>query len=124
MMPRSCARSALAAGVLLLVLLAGCGGPKMVTVRGKLLKGGEPYKAKKTYVTIMFAPAEEKPGTTYPAKYDPDEGAYKITMPAGKYKVGITVGQPGDDEVYISPMTNSKVYDLNSNQELDLPVGK
>ncbi len=112
-------------GVLLLVLLAGCGGPKMVTVRGALLYQGKPYKAsEKTYVTVMFAPSTDKPGQTYPAKYTRTEGTYTVTVPAGPYKVGIIVDDKESGQFLSVPAAQSKIHDLTDDRQLDLDLAK
>src|SRR5579883_1190518 len=78
-------------GPLLLFGLIGCGGAKPITVQGMLSRGGQPVKVKAdTSLMIMFARAEgEISRTTYPAALNPEDGTYTVSLPPGKYKVGV-----------------------------------
>jgi hypothetical protein len=104
------------------VLLAGCGGPKTAKVEGKLTWKGQALKVSRdTYVTISFGPAVEKPKQTYQAKFDPEEGTYHVTIPTGKYRVGVTVRKP-DGETIISPAERRETYDIQDNKQIELKL--
>jgi hypothetical protein len=124
----SATRSRIRVGTALLLafLLTGCGGPKSVKVRGKLLAKGEPLKvSRQTYVTIIFAPVNEDVGQTHPATFNYDDGTYSVTVPEGNYKVKISVVPPDRKGPLIRSSPNDeKTYDLKADQQIDLELPK
>ncbi len=114
------------ASLLLAVLLAGCGGPKMVKVKGKVTQGGQLLQvSQKTYVTITFAPVEvaEGQGQTYPARFTHADGTFAVTVPAGKYRVGMLIVEPGGQPLS-SPVEASKPYEIFKDQVIDLELNR
>ena len=84
---------------LLLVALAGCGGPKTYTVGGTVTRGGE----KLTWpnggtLLVIFMPADDKKTERYSAREtDTAASSYKVTgIPAGKYKVAVQQFYPNE----------------------------
>jgi hypothetical protein len=73
-------------------MLAGCGGPKNVTVTGSILRGGKPLPLSKTgvvQVTLMPDVGPDQEYTTYVGRCESD-GSFKIDdVPPGRYKIGI-----------------------------------
>jgi hypothetical protein len=84
--------------LILLALVAGCGGD-LVKAKGKLLKGGEPVKlGEKEAVRIVFVPVDKVEGkeqNMYPAEFNPEDGTFKVVgstgtgLPPGKYRVAV-----------------------------------
>ena len=77
---------------LVLVALAGCGGPKTYTVGGTVTRGGE----KLTWpdggrLLVIFMPADESKTDRYSARETSTEASsYKVAgIPAGRYKVAV-----------------------------------
>ena len=125
MMSESRSRLVAAACLVLAILLGGCGGPKKVKVRGTLTRNGQPLNAStKTLVTITFAPLDQAAGQTYPAKFKHAEGAYEVTVPTGKYRVGLIVVPPDGAAPLRSPIDASKTYDIQKEQEIDLDLSE
>ena len=126
-----CFRPAALALALVAACLAGC-SPGVVTVKGKVLKGGAPMVVpKETYVTLAFLPEEvsdpKAAGVrSHSAKFDQATGTYSVELPPGKYKVSLTVARPpkkeGEPYVPSPPFKPDKVYDLTKNQDLDIEV--
>jgi hypothetical protein len=82
----------LAAGGLLAALLvaAGCGGPKTVTVTGTVTSGGKPVELSPTgALQVTLFPAVEPPEgiTTYPAHCEAGGNFTIEGVPPGTYKV-------------------------------------
>ena len=96
----------LSCGLLLLVVAAGCGGPKAVIVKGKLTQGGKSILAdRKSGVTMVFVPVvDETRGTTYPAGFNSDDDTFQVYgpnqkgLPMGKYKVTLTIMAAKDEK--------------------------
>lgn len=118
-------------GIALAALLActGC-GEKMVTVKGKLLRGGQPMVVSEdTYVTLSFMreglTAAEEGGSTS-AKFDQKTGTYTIDLKPGKYRTMLVVALPAKKEGQLNapqpPIRSDKVHDLTKDQELDIEV--
>jgi len=89
-------------------LACGCSGARQV--RGKILKGGQPYTlSDKGQFVLSFIPASGSDQTLYPAKANPD-GTFIITgpldkgIPPGKYKVHLTAQDP-----YAGPASPDKL---------------
>ena len=85
-----------------LLACTGC-GEKVVTVKGKLLKGGQPLVVSEdTYVTISFVPetASEKEGgpSAQSARFDPKTGTYTVDLKPGKYRTMVIVALPTKEE--------------------------
>src|SRR2546423_18449 len=117
-------RIVLIAALLVVVFLAGCGGPKLVKVNGKLTQDSKPLQvSNKTLVTIMFAPVEQT-GQTSPAKFDPEQGTYTVTIPTGKYRVNVVVVKEQNKPPINPPMDPNKTYEIVDDQEIDLEIGK
>ena len=135
-------------GTALAALLActGC-GEKMVTVKGKLLRGGQPMVVSEdTYVTLSFVPDEATAiaaGTSsaQSAKFDPRTGTYRVDLKPGKYRTMLVVALPqpeGKAEPKKGkfaggpksppkvnaprPVRSDKVYELTKDQDLDIEV--
>ena len=119
-------------GIALAALLActGC-SEKAVTVKGKLLKGGQPMVVSAdTYVTISFVP--ESPAvtddgpSTRSAKFDPATGTYTVELKPGKYRTMVVVAPPpkkeGQPSAPAPPVRSDKVYDITRDQDLDIEV--
>ena len=102
----------------------GCGGVKKVKVHGPVTRNGQPLKVPKTtLVTITFAPVDQSTGQTFPAKFDYDQGTYEVTVPAGDYRASVLVAPP-KEAVISSPMSASKTYELQKDEEVTLELGK
>jgi hypothetical protein len=115
---------------LALVGLTGC-SPSVVTVKGKVLKGGAPMVVSKdTYVTLLFNPEGVDPNApgvrSHSATFDQQTGTYRVELPPGKYKIALTVALPpkkaGDPLAPLPPYKPDKVYELTKNQDLDIEV--
>jgi len=110
--------------------VAGC-SPSSVTVKGRVLKGGNPMVVpKETYVTLMFFPEvadPTAPGTSSrSAKFDQQTGTYTVDLPPGKYRISLTVAEPpkkaGNPYVPGAPFKPDKVYEFTKNQDLDIEM--
>jgi hypothetical protein len=84
-------------GVALAALLActGC-GEKVITVKGKVLKGGQPLVVSEdTYVTLSFVPegaaAAEGAASANSARFDQKTGTYTVALKPGKYRTMLVV---------------------------------
>jgi hypothetical protein len=114
-----------ALGLLLAVVLTGCGGPKIVKVKGKLTYQGQPLQvSNKTYVTITFAPVSDNAGQTHPAKFTHADATFSVSMPPGKYRVGLLVAEPGGNPPISSPIDASQTYEILKDQELVLKLDR
>ena len=120
-----------------LIACTGC-GEKEVTIKGRLLKGGQPMVVSEdTYVTISFVP--ESPGaaeggpTTRSATFDPKTGTYTVDLSPGKYRTMVVIALPPKKEAKAGagppklnapspPVRSDKVYELTKSQELDIEV--
>lgn len=117
-------RMSLGAIALVSFALAGCGDARKVAVRGKLTWGGQPLQiSKTTLVTITFAGAEEKTAQTYPAKFNHDDASYQVSVPTGKYRVGMLVVEQGKS-ARGSPMNASPIYEIQKDEEIDLQLDR
>lgn len=91
-------RRALLLGLLAATLaLAGCNPKKLVTVTGKVLRGGQPLVCSPTgHVMITIVPdvgADEQYTTR--VAYCEKDGSFKIPeVPPGKYKIGVEQPDP------------------------------
>jgi hypothetical protein len=135
-------------GIALAALLActGC-GEKVITVKGKVLKGGQPMVVSvDTYVTLSFVPegaaAAEGTASAHSAKFDQKTGTYTVSLKPGKYRTMLVValppaegkaegkragGPPGAKAALKvnapgRPVKSDKVYDLTKDQDLDIEV--
>jgi hypothetical protein len=77
-------------------IAAGCGSGNMIKVKGRLVKGGQPYIVnEKEGLRIFFEPedAAGKANETYSAQYDRADGTFHVTgkggagMPPGNYRI-------------------------------------
>lgn len=91
-------------GLLMALGLAGCGGPKNVTVTGHILRSGKPLPLSKTgvvQITLMPDVGPDQEYTTYVGRCEPD-GSFKIEdVPPGRYRIGIEHLDPSpqDDQL-------------------------
>jgi hypothetical protein len=83
----------------LIVLAGGCGRSEKLRTQGRLLKGGDPYIPDEgEYIQITFVPMPEDgkpPDRHYYAGVNQEtgtfvpDGADKLGMPAGRYRVAV-----------------------------------
>lgn len=113
--------------------LAGCGGPKLVTVKGTVVKDGLPVEVggmKVLQVILIPAVTKGEEYTTYPGEFvDPANGKFEVKeVPVGKYKVVVNYFDP-------YPMTNvltgkfdeastKLVVDVDGTKPIDVDIGK
>jgi len=75
-----------------LLFAEGCSGSRLVIVKGKITRDGQPIEVSQTgiiRVTLIPDVPAETQFTTYPTKAQPD-GAFSIEkVPVGRYKVAI-----------------------------------
>ena len=123
-MERRWRRCSILVWLMVLALLAGCGGEKKVKITGKLLKNGQPFTVSRdTYVTIAFIPEGETPNQkTHPAKFHRSTGAFEIELLAGKYRVNYIIVEKNKEPLPVPPEQKTKTYDLIENQELDIEI--
>ena len=92
-------------GLSLLVLLAGCGGPKNpevkpgIVIKGKVLKGGQPLVVPNQdigvgVIEVMLSPVDAKPGSEIQTANAKKDGTFELVragkgVPAGKYKLAV-----------------------------------
>ena len=129
------ARRLLLVGMLigLALPLAGCNkGPKMVTVKGSLVRNGAPIALGPMGVAQLILEPDVAQGeefTTYPAPPLDASGKFEIKdVPEGKYKVIIRLYDPypSNDTMkgaYESATTKYKV-DIDGTKPLDIDVAK
>jgi hypothetical protein len=103
--------------MVLLTLAVGCGGPaeKVVSVRGKVVRGGAPLKLKgdpklplppgDPGASISFVHVEgPKIGQDEPGTFNPDDGSFHMIgvegkgIPPGRYKVVVRIGGGGQPD--------------------------
>jgi hypothetical protein len=86
--------------MLAVVVLAGCGGSRMIQPKGRVLKNGAPLTLKEDdYVNVFFVPVVEEgqkhPGDVYGARYNDADGRFEATgkdgkgLPPGKYRITV-----------------------------------
>ena len=87
--------------IVVATIAAGCGSANTIKVKGRLVKGGQPYIIKeKEGLRIFFEPegggekaSAEKAGDSYSAQYDRADGTFHVTgkdgagMPPGNYRI-------------------------------------
>ena len=82
--------------IVVATIAAGCGSANTIKVKGRLVKGGQPYIIKeKEGLRIFFEPedAGEKGSDSYSAQYDRADGTFHVTgkdgagMPPGNYRI-------------------------------------
>jgi len=125
--------------VLVLVATSGCGvgSPTAYHVKGKLTNGGKsPLPDPKAGLTIVFLPLDPNAKkVTYTAAFNGDDNSYEVFapdgkgIPAGKYKVTLTMMAPGyAGEAKFNDQfssANSKIeVDVTGDQNLDIDVAK
>jgi len=122
---------ALLAGLCLVV--AGCGGgPKIVTVKGSVLKNGQPIELGPMGVLEVILVPDVPPGaeyTTYPAPRPEASGKFEIKeVPAGKYKVVVRQldPYPANDVLKgaFEIATTKFIVDVDGTKTVDVDVGK
>jgi hypothetical protein len=97
----------LAVGLLIGLFAAGCGNSGLIKAKGRVLKGGQPYRTGEGQgLRIFFAPVEI-PGKehydSYAAEYHAEDGTFQVKgkdgagLPPGKYRVGIQLMKNRDD---------------------------
>lgn len=103
--------------VAVLSTVAGCGGPpeKLVSVRGKVVKSGVPFKPKgdpklplppgDAGLTISFTHIDgPRTGQDEPGTFDPTDASFEMIgiegkgIPPGKYKVVVRIGTGGQPD--------------------------
>lgn len=119
-------------GLLLIVALAGCGGPAPVTVTGTVRgKDGKPIEVSKTGVVQITLVPDVAPGTHFTTKVGragPD-GKFEITdVLPGKYKVAVQVNDPGpiDDKLKgeFSPENTKIVREIDGKAPLTIDLSR
>jgi hypothetical protein len=69
-----------------LLINAGCGGTKIVNVKGNLKTKGKPLVVNsKTILTLQFIPKDG--GNTFSGKIKFEDGSYEASFPSGIYNV-------------------------------------
>lgn len=126
--------------VLVLALAVGCGSNKLTT-RGRVLKGGAPFKpGPGEFVRVTFVPIREagkKVEDYYVAEYDPKDASFKVAgkdlkgMPPGKYRVAIELDKHRSDLLRgkFDAVNSPFVYDVDASTpeiviDLDRPPAK
>ena len=82
------------------VVASGCGGPRMIQPKGRVLKNGAPLALKEDeYVNVFFVPVIEEgqkhPGDVFAARYNDADGTFEATgkdgkgLPPGKYRITV-----------------------------------
>jgi hypothetical protein len=113
------------------VALAGCGGPKTVTAKGSVVKGGQPIPLSKTGVVQVILQPDVGPDVqynTYPGRCDAT-GKFEIfEVPPGRYKVGIEIldPTPQDDKLRgLMTANNSKIIrEIDGKAPVDIDLDK
>jgi hypothetical protein len=91
--------------VLLLVLAAGCGPPR-VKAKGRLVNNGEPYRVEETDIVHMaFTPTEGSAGHegNYVAEFNRKDSTFQVLgkegrgLPPGKYRITVQVNRNRKD---------------------------
>ena len=112
--------------------LSGCGGgPKTVTAKGSVVKGGQPIPLSKTgVIQVILQPdvAADMQYNTYPGRCDA-AGKFEIfEVPPGRYKVGIEILDPTpQDDKLRGEMTapNSKIIrEVDGKAPIDIDLSK
>src|SRR5947209_5353403 len=81
-------------GCFLLILAAGCGGTKLIPVKGHVVYKGGAEASALAKGMVIFQPAEEGMPNVSPQAYIQEDGSFEMTTPLqgvgvgpGKYKV-------------------------------------
>jgi hypothetical protein len=93
---------------LLLGLLAvGC-GTNNIKAKGRVVKGGEPFRpGEGEALRIILAPFDAPTGTTYDsyaAEFNPEDGTFLVKgkdgkgLPPGKYRIGVELIKKKEDQ--------------------------
>ncbi len=121
--------SSFVAMVGLLTLLTGCpgeGGPKKVSVKGTITKGGAAITVPADGIgTIIFTEvkgADQLGDATYPGTIDA-AGAFQINVPLGKYFVSPSVLDKDRNSTIGPPVTNivKEVTGPTSDMKIEIP---
>ncbi len=92
--------------VLAVLLALGCGGPTFYKTKGRILRGGAPYKTNPGEgLRIFFVPLERNGSTydSYPAQFSNDGGVFQVMgkdgrgLPPGKYRVDLQLMKNKED---------------------------
>ena len=125
--------------MLALVLASGCGGAaKPYQVKGKLTNAGKPpLPDPKAGLTIVFLPLDPNARkVTYTAAFNGDDNTYEVFapdgkgIPAGKYKVTLTMMAPGYtgeakfNDQFSSANSKIEVDVTGDNPNLDIDLSK
>ena len=106
---------------LVLVFFVGCGGPKIVIVKGNLQKKGQPLVVNaSTIVTLQFIPKDG--GNTFPGKIKTEDGSYEANLPPGVYNVLFIMHDTSLKLPMPKPKTLRTNFDIQTNQTLDLEI--
>lgn len=102
-----------------LIFNLGCGGTKIVKVKGNLLVKGKPLTSTPgTIVTLQFIP--KAGGNTFSGKVPPGEGAFEAEMPAGVYNVMFLIHDVKSGKPIPKLKTLKADLEINADQSLDL----
>ncbi len=108
---------------LVLLFFVGCGGPKIVIVKGNLQKKGQPLVPNTTtIVTLQFIPKDG--GNTFSGKIKRDDGSYEANIPPGVYNVLFIMHDTSLKKSIPKPKTKTlrSNFDIQTNQTLDLEI--
>jgi len=87
------------AGLVVVLVLSGCGSVKPVKVSGKLVLPAGVKLVDTDSVMVYFTPENDPTATGGAATVNPTSLTFETTVPAGKYKVGVTAqAYPGMKE--------------------------
>jgi hypothetical protein len=131
MIARWCALSCL----LLALCLVGCNNSNLIHARGKIVKGGQPYRTEEGQgLRIFFVPlgAADKHYESFAAEYNPEDGSFRVVgkdgkgLPPGKYRVDLQLMENKEDllggkllgpkspfTVEVTPSSSDVVIDLD-----------
>lgn len=113
-----------------LCAFTGCDSSGNVAVKGKIVKGGQPWTVSDdTYVTLEFIPEPVQVGKTHLAKYEGSNGTFKIDLPKGKYRYRLVYFvQPKEVDETRPAMPNTveskEAIDVESGKEIVIEVNK
>jgi len=106
----------------LMLCIAGCGGTKIVKVKGALQVKGQALTASaSTIVTLQFIPKEG--GDTFGAKLAADKSSYEVEVPKGTYNINFIMHDMQSGKPMPKLKTLKADLEINENQTLDLETG-
>ena len=111
--------------------LAGCGGPKTVTAKGTVVKGGQPIPLSKTgaiQVTLQPDVAPDVQYTTYVGRCDAAGKFEVFEVPPGRFKIGIEIldPTPQDDKLRGTMTANSSkiIREVDGKKPIEIDLAK